>query len=388
MKKTLLTCLLLVGCGNSHSTVDIVGPYTGTTQRFVVDQLTLPTTRADLAGDLDGDGFPDNQLGNVCGVLAQGTDLTDAVGEMLASGALTPVVEITSDDPTLGDDPQVGVRFVGKDGEDAEVMGARLAGGWLSSNRTEYTTHPVHATLHLPLYEHGDPLTLPATGLEINLTRDGNGWTGTLRGVLMKGTYEQPAYAGFMQMMMAKPSEFPTQVQLVDPNHDGMVSMDEFVQSGFVINTLAPDVRVTDDAGQWAPTPNGNGAANNALSFAIGIHLRPCASGRCQSAAPARTCVDRIVDGDETAVDCGGSCLPCAGGAACKTAGDCQSGQCTAGVCAAPSCGDGVQDGFETDVDCGRGCQPCAPGKQCHVAEDCASKNCQAALGLQLSFCR
>jgi hypothetical protein len=40
-------------------------------------------------------------------------------------------------------------------------------------------------------------------------------------------------------------------------------------------------------------------------------------------------CGDTIKNGDETAIDCGGSaCTPCLDGYACRTAGDCLSGTC------------------------------------------------------------
>ncbi|MEQ8707328.1 MAG: T9SS type A sorting domain-containing protein [Phaeodactylibacter sp.] len=50
------------------------------------------------------------------------------------------------------------------------------------------------------------------------------------------------------------------------------------------------------------------------------------------------TCDDGIQNGDETGVDCGGSCEPCV---------------------AAPTCDDGIQNGDETGVDCGGSCAPC-----------------------------
>ncbi len=49
------------------------------------------------------------------------------------------------------------------------------------------------------------------------------------------------------------------------------------------------------------------------------------------------TCTDGIQNGDETGVDCGGSCPPCDG----------------------PTCTDGIQNGDETGVDCGGSCPPC-----------------------------
>ncbi len=68
---------------------------------------------------------------------------------------------------------------------------------------------------------------------------------------------------------------------------------------------------------------------------------------------PTASCNDGVQNGDETGVDCGGSCDPCA-----PTA----------------SCDDGVQNGNETGVDCGGSCDPCAP-----------TGNCDAPTGLDAS---
>ena len=44
-------------------------------------------------------------------------------------------------------------------------------------------------------------------------------------------------------------------------------------------------------------------------------------------------CADLIIDGDESDVDCGGSCTPCISGLRCASATDCGSGICTNGLC-------------------------------------------------------
>jgi hypothetical protein len=41
-----------------------------------------------------------------------------------------------------------------------------------------------------------------------------------------------------------------------------------------------------------------------------------------------------------------------------------------------PTCDDGVQNGDETDLDCGGPCQPCAPGQACQGPADCAFGTC------------
>ena len=93
-----------------------------------------------------------------------------------------------------------------------------------------------------------------------------------------------------------------------------------------------------------------------------------CVMNTCLTAK----CTDGIQDGDETAKDCGGSCLPCAVGQACVVQTDCTPGYCKNGVCAPPSCADTKKDGDEADVDCGGPlCPKCAAGKMCAIPGDC-----------------
>jgi len=54
---------------------------------------------------------------------------------------------------------------------------------------------------------------------------------------------------------------------------------------------------------------------------------------------PASSCTNGIKDGNETDVDCGGSCpSKCATGRSCAANPDCLSGNCAGGVCAAAAC--------------------------------------------------
>jgi len=53
--------------------------------------------------------------------------------------------------------------------------------------------------------------------------------------------------------------------------------------------------------------------------------------------------------------------------------GDAGLASCT---CQASSCFDGVENGNETDVDCGGSCNKCPTGKDCKVAGDCTSDIC------------
>ncbi len=64
----------------------------------------------------------------------------------------------------------------------------------------------------------------------------------------------------------------------------------------------------------------------------------------CSGSSPTPTCNDGVQNGDETGVDCGGSCTACT---------------------VSPSCNDGVQNGDETGVDCGGSCPACVAPDSC-----------------------
>lgn len=45
------------------------------------------------------------------------------------------------------------------------------------------------------------------------------------------------------------------------------------------------------------------------------------------------------------------------------------------------TCLNGLVDGYETDVDCGGvSCPACKPGKKCKVSSDCDTKNCKGGV--------
>lgn len=94
-------------------------------------------------------------------------------------------------------------------------------------------------------------------------------------------------------------------------------------------------------------------------------------------------CVNQLFDeGNETDVDCGKGCPPCADLKMCAANVDCVSRICNASLVCQPSlCDDLLLGGNETDVDCGGGsCATCVNGKACAVPEDCASNYCAAGI--------
>ncbi len=65
------------------------------------------------------------------------------------------------------------------------------------------------------------------------------------------------------------------------------------------------------------------------------------------------TCADRVLNGDESDVDCGGAdCAPCAVAKTCRDASDCESQSCD-DECLAATCSDDILNGTETETDCG-----------------------------------
>jgi len=373
--KRLVLCVVvgLAACGGDSSN-DVVGPFTGQVRRFHLDVIDIPkdgSEAAAVAADLDGDEAIENQFGNVTGVLAGTNDVSRDSGDMILSGALASVVDIQADD--LTDDASAGVTYYGADGEPAVAFGGRFTTGAFVSNRTRDTDHPGLATVHIPVFTNSDPLVLTLEAAELELAPDGDGYTGIIRGGFREEAARATAFEGLTQMFEDEPERHIVFARSVDSNHDGVVSRDEVGES--VINLLvAADVDLFD-GDKLAPHPGST--TNDCISVAYRFHLSPMAP----IGTPQVTCRDRARDGDETDVDCGGSCQACWGGKACGVPGDCQSNTCDAGTCRAPSCTDGVRDAFESDVDCGGPCAPCATGLVCAAKSDCQSGSCDNALG-------
>ncbi|MFC1728430.1 hypothetical protein ACFLZ7_03130 [Nanoarchaeota archaeon] len=89
------------------------------------------------------------------------------------------------------------------------------------------------------------------------------------------------------------------------------------------------------------------------------------------------TCYNLLKDGDETDIDCGGSCESCELGSSCSLSVDCLSNYCVSGICEQASCTDNLTNGFESDIDCGGSiCDGCDIGQACTEHPDCGSNYC------------
>ena len=356
----LAIAALLAACGTDSG--DVVGPFTGASHRFVVDRVSLPITTFETTSfgdDLDGDGMVDNQLGVIFAALSETHDATTHGADMVASGRLASVVTIQADSL---DDGIAGVSYEGDAGAAVTAMGGRFVGGVFASNRSATTHAPGAGTVALPVFADADPLLLPVTGMEIDLAAtNAGGYDGTVRGGIPIDDARTIAYAGVAQMMVDNPSAHLVFARIIDADHDGTITTDEVSNSSLLAAFLIADLHGT-------------------LSVGFSIHLAACAAGECIAGPPNEPCFDRVRDGAETDVDCGGGCAPCPAAAACGVPADCQSAACDAGHCRAPSCSDGVRDGFESDVDCGAACPKCAAGQTCANGTDCISGSCSGAI--------
>ncbi len=94
---------------------------------------------------------------------------------------------------------------------------------------------------------------------------------------------------------------------------------------------------------------------------------RLCSNGNCgfsYSAAGAE-CPDGVCDG-------AGECVECVDDAMCDVAGE----VCAQGECVPAHCVNDTLDGDESDVDCGGSCPGCPNGDDCNVPGDCRSNVC------------
>jgi hypothetical protein len=102
------------------------------------------------------------------------------------------------------------------------------------------------------------------------------------------------------------------------------------------------------------------------------VDVRSAVAAECGSGVSdgrfcvAGTCWDRVLSGEESDIDCGGpmsACKRCDEGQKCGTSSDCSASApvCDRAthVCSPPRCSDSLLNGDETGVDCGGSCPEC-----------------------------
>ncbi|MFO0757186.1 MAG: hypothetical protein U0359_11895 [Byssovorax sp.] len=133
-----------------------------------------------------------------------------------------------------------------------------------------------------------------------------------------------------------------------------------------------------DCGGPTCPKCPIGGACTGAADCTIVGGFAQCQNNIC--IVPNSPCNDKVKNGTETDIDCGGgNCGKCPNGWICNVGTDCKSGACSANICvpASPTCVDGIKNGSETDTDCGGAvCQKCAAGQSCGNSGDCSTGSC------------
>jgi hypothetical protein len=376
----------------SPSSSDVTGPFTGELRTYHVDMIRLPRDSAEaaaLAADLDGDGMPENQLGTATAVLATTNDLSTHGADMIATCLLDSGVAIHADD--FVSDDSVAVSYHGFQGAYTKHVGGRFTNGSFVSNRTRDTKVPGLAGLHLPVFVNASPMSLYLYGMEMELQPDGNGgYDGIMRGGMYMPTPGGAVSSGLQEMFETEPERHLVFLRTIDTNRDDQLGYQE-IQDSIIALLVRPDIALVTPPFGTGMIPDAiaeprPGDAPDSMSVAFAFHITPNVPP-CARESPTNPCRDRVRGGDETDVDCGGSCQTCWAGKYCSVASDCQSGACDEGRCRMHTCSDGVKNGFESDIDCGGSCGPCATGRGCAADTDCASNNCDngvASLGVCL----
>ncbi len=332
MKRWMACALFALGCGGNGNNPDM-GPSDTTMAEgdfhyYVVNKLTVPMQRADFAIDLNGDGHPDNQLGNIIGALAaQNLDTQTQIDMAVSSGDVVLLVSLQT--KSMDTANNVGVTlYIGKSQMMPDFMSgmgmftvdsAASGSGFaffgnmnakkFTSNNPVTTTHPVKMTLKLPLIQGGDPLNLTVNGAHIKFTtgsdaasgKDGliNGELhGSIKNADIQGSIV-PAVAMLLSDRVKNCTGMPPDggmcssgdmqiLQIFDTGgcmntdgtmakaNDGKIDVCEVATNMIIMNVLAPDVQIFDSAGNYAP--NAKNTMKDSLS--LGLSFTAVASSK------------------------------------------------------------------------------------------------------------
>ncbi len=104
--------------------------------------------------------------------------------------------------------------------------------------------------------------------------------------------------------------------------------------------TIACDGKVDGDAGPADGARVDGGPADASSVDAGRSDAGPIDAGGVDSgstdAGTTASCVDGVRNGDESDIDCGGTCGPCGNAASCAAAADCLSARCVDDTCVSP----------------------------------------------------
>jgi len=336
MKRTTFTRLVTIaalpfsimacggGGGGTTSPNNCTAGAGGQTTKYVVSKAYVPTDKSKFAIDVNGDGRPDNQLGNILGALSgQGLNVQEGVKKAIDEGSLIILGTETSSDASFTADTCAGFTielgslpagttvpdYTGNGtfmagGEKSDVFAGPITNGKFSSAFPTTTKTPANVTIALPLIPMATPVTLKITAGQVTFARDSKGdLTGAeLHGVIKDedvrgkiipnvaellttqintpgsstgadisrlfdngGKDEPPECAkGCKTGVAARPCALAT---------DKIIDVCEVATSNLISNVLAPDVQMFDAAGNYAP--NKANTTKDSLSLGLQFDMVP-----------------------------------------------------------------------------------------------------------------
>jgi hypothetical protein len=311
-RSMVIALALASGCGDSGSApadlsaaLDLTTPdlavipfcmVTGSQhQRFYLDTIKLPVMNTDYAIDLNGDGTPENQLGNIVGALKlQGSDPQANLNAAIANGSDVLLLDETSSDPTFTSDGCAGSNlYQGKTQVPLDwdagaqnylidpkvnpgLFTGPIAAGRFSSSPP---TAPPDIQMLLALPISGKALTpVPVHAGHLQYT-DANGFVvlGQINGAILSTDVQSiiiPAIAAALEATVAanpnsqQSKQIKVLFDLGDGNghpctnpdgtmgvpNDGVIAECEIASSSLIQSLLAPDVQLFQN-GVYQPNP-------------------------------------------------------------------------------------------------------------------------------------
>jgi hypothetical protein len=331
---SVLSMVALVGgCDDGGVSLVTMGPPAGSPKtQYIVSKLTVPASRTTFAYDLNGDGNPDNQLGNILVALkAQMLDTQMAVDDAFAGGQIVILVDEVSTDPNFKTDTAAASNiYVGNQTPKGPDMGflapdltgngmftinnmigqgnflGRITNSVFNSNSPVTAKTPVQVSIKIPLVANADPVELAVTGAHLSFTRSGTGLVkGQLNGAMTKMDVETkiiPNIAKLLdQRVFAAPTDMTNKQTLMifdtggkaDPAcgtacknptgtlrydgsaapmcavaSDGRIDLCEVSTNSIIVGVLNPDVQLFQD-GVYNPSPANK--MKDSLSLGIGF---------------------------------------------------------------------------------------------------------------------
>jgi hypothetical protein len=265
----------------------------GVRYHYVVDKFLFPQQRSDYAFDLNGDGFPDDQFGNLVKAFAvQGLQVQAADYQAIVAGDALELVSLVTQDPSFLNDPTaVAALYVGNPQHPPDLTGngsfsidttlptspmagALVARTFTSDDPVHLTTPPI-ATVRLVLVA-GPPVDLPLVGVRVtfaptaaNLIR--GQLNGALRAQDLNGKLIPALAANLTLVEQRVPCDADCMkvATVFDRDHDGSVDPTELMQSPAVGAYLLPDLRLWSGA-TWMPDP-ANTSPRDSWSLGLGF---------------------------------------------------------------------------------------------------------------------